>query len=159
MPAGSKLPSNQVANQRNCAYLTAKPCLQVFELKEKTYAVMEQEQAAHAAALVDCNQSTPSIRDLGPYLRPMPQQQHAYIAQVAVHMQLGQRIENDALTKHITKAFKVCNNVLTRALKSLQGSSRGVKREVRFMLQTLEEDVRQLQLHLADCKGAASRAT
>ncbi len=113
---------------------------------------MEQEQAAHAVALVAFNQATPSRADLGKYLqqmRPMLQQQHEYIAQAAVHMQIGQRIEYDAITKHITKAFKVCNTVLAGALKSLQDSSRGVQKPVRVMIQKHEDDIRHTQQDLA----------
>ncbi len=155
-------PGNQSAEL--CIFDSEAMYAEVFELKKASYAVMEQEQAAHAAALFALNQASPSKADLGKYLqhlRQMMQQQHEYIAQVAVHMQLGQRIEFDALTKHITKAFKVCNKVLAGALKSLQASSRGVKRDGRIMMQTLDDDKRLLQHELGmhqTTKGIARQA-
>ncbi len=60
----------------------------------------------------------PSGNELGKYINHMKElvgKQHAYIAQVAVHVQTSQQIEYEPLTKHITGAFDVCNRVLTRA--------------------------------------------
>ncbi len=55
----------------------------------------------------------------------MMTQQHEHAAQVAMHLQISQEVEYDALTKQITRAFKVCNTVLAGALKSLQDSATG----------------------------------
>ncbi len=82
---------------------------EVAELKLESYAVMKKEEAKHAAALQDFNHAPPSKADLGKYLqhmRQMLQQQHEYIAQVAMHLQVGQRIENEALARHINKAIE-----------------------------------------------------
>ena len=69
---------------------------------------MKKEEAKHAAALHDFNNAVPSKADLGKYLqhmRQMLQQQHEYIAQVAMHLQVGQRVEYETLAGHINKAF------------------------------------------------------
>ena len=58
----------------------------------------------------------------------MLQQQHEYIAQVAMHLQVGQRIEHEALARHINKAFTAYNEVLTGAFQSMQDSARGNKK-------------------------------
>ncbi len=110
-----------------------------------------RKKAKHAAALLDFNQATPSKTDLGKYLhhmRQMLQQQHEYIAQVAMHLQAGQRIEYEALARHINKAFTAYNKVLTGAFQSLQDDSRVTKREVKVMLHKMEEDMRHMRHEL-----------
>ncbi len=48
----------------------------------------------------------------------------------------------------------MCNRVLAGALKSMQDSSRGAKRDVRLQMQKMEEDIMAMQIALADEKIA-----
>ncbi len=80
--------------------------VELTELKLESYAVMQAE-ANHAVALHEFNHAVPSKVELGKYLqhmRQMLQQQHGFKAQVAMHLQVGQHIEYEALIRHINKA-------------------------------------------------------
>ncbi len=89
-------------------------------------------------------------------MKRMMMQQHEYTAKVAMHLQQSQRIEYDALTKHIIAAFAVCNRVLAGAMTSLQDSVRGLKRDARLPIQKLEEDMQHMQNQLQDIAQANS---
>ncbi len=124
---------------------------EVAELKLESYAVMKKEEAKHAAALQDFNQALPNKADLGKYLqhmRQMLQQQHEYIAQVAMHLQVGQRIEYEALTRRINKAFAAYNEVLKGVFSLCKTVPGAEKKEVKLMLHGMEADMRQLRQEL-----------
>ena len=91
----------------------------------------------------DFQRRVPSRNELGKYINHMKElvcKQHAYIAQVAVHLQKSQQIEYESLTKQITGAFRVCNRVLTGAFQSLQDSMRQLRREVRIAVNKFDSD-------------------
>ncbi len=109
-------------------------------------------KVGNAATLARFRATTPSKANLAGYLQHMKSmmiQQHEHTTKVAMHLQLGQKVEYDALTKHSTRAFEVCNTDLAAAMNSMQESAKGVKKDVRIMLQEVEEDVEHLrQAHI-----------